>query len=245
LGIRERTETKKIMEIESKQQILELKIAELQFRLAVAVRLATTRERQPLDVPTKWSHGKHLVTYEEIVLRKDQADVAAQYLEQTATYLMSLTIKEALKKLYTDPKIHSDSNIVSAYQISRLVRNAFAHSPIRPIWNIDPDCRNKVYSIDDIISLDTNGLEGKPFDWRHYGGLLALFRLSKYVRINLLGDTDTGKNRKISKPNKEIIMQGDLILEQIEKIPDDAVRIDPAKFTDETGIEIVTSPKKG
>ena len=40
-------------------------------------------------------------------------------------------------------------------------------------------------------------------------------------------------------------MQGDLILEQIEKIPDDAVRIDPAKFTDETGIEIVTSPKKG
>lgn len=230
--------------IQSKQQILELKIAELQFRLAVAVRLATTRERQPLDVPTQWSHGKHLVTYEEIVLRKDQADIAAQYLEQTATYLMSLTIKEALKKIYTDPKAHTDSNVVSAYQISRLVRNAFAHSPIRPIWSIDPDCRNKVYSINDVISLDTTELERKPFDWRHYGGLLALFRLSKYVRINLLGDTDTGKNRKIPKPDKEIIMQGNLILEQIEKIPDDAVSIDPAKFTEETGIKIVTGPEK-
>ena len=218
--------------------ILELKIAELQFRLAAAVRLATTRRRQPLDVPTKWSHGKHLVTYEEIVLRKDQAGIAARYLEQTATYLMSLTIKESLKKIYGDPKNHANSNIVSAYQIARLVRNAFAHSPIRPRWSIDLDCKNKTFAIDDIISLNTNNLDRQQFDWRHYGGLLALFRLSKYVRIKLLKDTDTGKNRKIPKPKKEIIKQGNLILEQIDKIPEDAVKIDPARFTEETGIAI-------
>lgn len=224
---------------ESKKQIiLELKIAELQFRLAVAVRLATTFGQQLLDVPTKWSHGKHLVTYEEIVLRKDQADIAAQYLEQTATYLMSLTIKESLRKIYTDPKNHKNSNVISAYQIARLIRNAFAHSPIRPKWSIDPDCKNKIYTIKNVISLDTTNLDGQQFDWRHYGGLLALFRLSKYVRIKLLKDTDTGKNRKIPKPKKEIIKQGNLILEQIDKIPEDAVRVDPSKFTEETGIAI-------
>lgn len=232
------------MHSELKQQILELKIAELQFRLAVAVRLATTCERQPLDVPTKWSHGKHLVTYDEIALRQDQADIAAQYLKQTATYLMAITIKEALIDTYQDPKNHTDTDVVAAYQIARLIRNAFAHSPIRPKWSIDPDCKNTSFSIDDIISLNTKNLDGKNFDWRHYGGLLALFRLSKYVRINLLGDTDIGKNRKIPKPSKEIIMQGDLILEQIEKIPDDAVEVDPAKFTEETGIKIVTGTEK-
>jgi len=229
---------------DKKQIILELKIAELQFRLAVAVRLAATLGRQPLDVPTKWSHGKHLVTYEEVVLRKDQADIAAQYLEQTATYLMSLTIKESLGKIYTDPKNHTDINVVSAYQIARLIRNAFAHSPIRPRWSIDSDCKNKTLAIDDIISLDTTNLDKQQFDWRHYGGLLSLFCLSKYVRIKLLGDTDTGKNRKIPKPKKEIIKQGDLILEQIEKIPEDAVEIDPAKFTEETGIAISFVPSK-
>jgi hypothetical protein len=208
-----------------KDAILELKLAELQFRLAVAVRLATTLENQPLDAPTQWSHGKHVVSYEEIVLTKDQADIAANYLKQTATYLMAITIKEALKKIFTDPKNHSDKNIVAAYQISRLIRNAFAHSPIRPIWQIDPECRDKEFVVDDVITLNTKELDQKTFDWRHYGGLLALFQLSKYVRIQLLGDTDIGKNRKIPTPKDVIYQQGDLILKAIDEIPKDAKRI--------------------
>lgn len=210
---------------DKKQTILELKIAELQFRLAVAVRLATTLENQSLDVPTDWTHGKHRVLYEEIALRQDQADIAANYLKQTATYLMALTIKEALKKIYTDPKNHKDKNIVAAYQISRLIRNAFAHSPIRPVWQIDPDCRDKEFVVDDVITLNTKGLDQKHFDWRHYGGLLALFRLSKYVRIQLLGDTDIGKDRKITPPKNIIYQQGNLILKKIDEIPKDAKRI--------------------
>jgi len=205
--------------------ILELKIAELQFRLAVTVRLATTLEKQPLDAPTSWSHGKHVVSYEEVALTQDQADIAANYLKQTATYLMAITIKEALKKSFTDPKNHSDKNIVAAYQISRLIRNAFAHSPIRPVWQIDPECRCKEFVVDDVISLNTKELDGKLFDWRHYGGLLALFRLSKYVRIQLLGDTDIGKNRKIPPPKTTIYQQGDLILKAIDELPKDAKRI--------------------
>jgi len=210
----------------TKETILELKLAELQFRLAKTVRLATLLDKQSLEVPTKWSHGKHIVTYEEIVLTKDQADIAAAYLMQTATYLMSLTIKQALKRTYGDPKNHSDENVVATYQISRLIRNAFAHSPIKPVWHIDSDCRQKSFTIKDVISLDTTGLDQKPFDWRHYGGLLSLFRLSKFVRIVLLGDTDTGTNRSIPRPQKEIIQQGDLIFDQIDKIPSDLKKAD-------------------
>jgi hypothetical protein len=43
--------------------------AELQFRLASAVRLANTLEVQPLDLPMEWTYGKHRVTYEEVALR--------------------------------------------------------------------------------------------------------------------------------------------------------------------------------
>lgn len=213
------------MTTDKKAIILELKLAELQFRLAVAVRLATTLENQPLDAPTEWTHGKHKVSYEEIALTKDQADIAANYLKQTATYLMAITIKEALKKSFTDPKNHSDKNVIAAYQISRLIRNAFAHSPIRPVWQIDPECRDKEFVVDDVISLNTKGLDEQPFDWRNYGGLLALFRLSKYVRIQLFGDTDIGKNRKIPPPKNVIYQQGDLILKKIDELPKNAKRI--------------------
>ena len=194
------------MELTDKQTaILELKLSELQFRLSKTVRLAITLEKQSLDTPTQMSFGKHIVLYEEIALNEDQSHIAAQYLEQTATYLMAMTIKEALVKIYIDPKNNPDKNVVAAYQISRMIRNAFAHSPIMPVWSIDTDCKNKKFVIDNVIALDTSNIDQKQFDWRHYGGLLALFKLSKYVRIQLLKDTDVGKNRTpLRKKRKSI-----------------------------------------
>ena len=122
------------MKLTDKQTaILELKLSELQFWLAKTVRLAITLEKQPLDAPTKLSFGKHIVSYEEIALNEDQSHITAQYLEKTTTYLMAMTIKEALVKIYKDPKNNPDKNIVTAYQISRIIRNAFAHSPINPV----------------------------------------------------------------------------------------------------------------
>src|ERR1700736_3345014 len=62
---------------EREEHIGRLFTAELQFRLASAVRLATTRGKQPLDLPIEWTHGKHRAKYQEIALRQDQADYAA------------------------------------------------------------------------------------------------------------------------------------------------------------------------
>ena len=214
------------MKQETKDIVLELKLVELQFRLAVTVRLAISLGTQPLEVPTEYSHGKHTVTYEEIVLTKDQADIASDYLKRTATYLMSLTIKNALKQTFDDPKNHKNKNVVAAYQISRLIRNAFAHSPIKPVWHIDKDCKEKTFTIKDVISLNTKELDKTSFNWQNYGGLLALFRLSKFVRVDLLKDTDTGTNRTISKPQRGIIQQGNLILYPIDKIPSDLKKDD-------------------
>ena len=162
--------------------------AELQFRLASAVRLATTRRAQPLDLPMDWTHGEHHVKYEEIALREDQADYAACFLHSSSTFLMAVAMKDAIRAIVPDPKSSSEPGVRAAYQISRLIRNAFAHAPFSPTWSIDADCQNTVFSIPDIITLDTTGLHGTTFDWHQYGGPLALFRLCRFVRTQILKD---------------------------------------------------------
>jgi hypothetical protein len=163
------------------QQINKLRSAEVQFRLASAVHLATTSRVQPLDLPIVWTHGNHAVTYREIALSPDGADYAAFLVKRSATYLMACQIQEAITWL-TDSKARSvEGELRSAFEICRLIRNGFAHSPFQPKWRIDPACNQKCFVVEGIIMLDTSDLDGQNFDWRHYGGPLALLRLSEYI----------------------------------------------------------------
>lgn len=187
--------------------------AELQFRLASAVRLAVTGNRQPLDLPMEWVHGQHRVRYEEIALRQDQAEYAADFLQRSATYLMAVAMKDAIRAVVPDPKTSSNADVRAAYQIARLIRNAFAHGPFSPRWSIDPDCRETTFEVAGLIRLDTTSLQGVPFDWRHYGGPLALFRLARFVRSEILGD-DAAPRTVVPIPSRHIIQQGNLIAEK-------------------------------
>lgn len=209
---------------ERQKHIDQLFTAEIQFRFAAAVRVATTMQVQPLDLPMKWIHGQHRVTYEEVALRQDQADFAACHIQRSATYLMAVSMKDAIRAVVPDPKTSADANVRSAYQIARLTRNAFAHAPFSPVWSIDPDCRNMVFSVPDIISLDTTNIHGAAFDWHQYGGLLAMFRLCQFVRIQILQD-DVTPRMVVPIPKERYVQQGDLILRYIDKLPEDAVEV--------------------
>lgn len=100
--------------------IQQLFTAELQFRLASAVRLAVTAGRQSLDLPIEWVHGDHRVRYEELALRQDQADYAAGVLRDSATYLLAVAMKDAIRAVVSDPKAFSDNDVRAAYQIARV-----------------------------------------------------------------------------------------------------------------------------
>lgn len=205
--------------------------AELQFRLASAVRLAVTGNRQPLDLPMEWTHGEHRVRYDEIALRQDQADYAAAFLQRSATYLMAVAMKDAIRAVVPDPKASPDADVRAAYQIARLIRNAFAHAPFSPTWSIDPDCRDTTFEIVGLIKLETTGLQRTAFDGRHYGGPLALFRLARYVRTTILKD-DPAPRKVVPMPSRTIIQQGDLILEKVDAIPPDVVPVEVKKRPD-------------
>lgn len=191
-----------------------LHTSELQFRLASAVRLATSMEIQPLDLPVVWTHGKHRVSYREIALRQDQGDFAAWCLQRTATYMLAMAVKDAIRTAVADPKNSSNAEVRAAYQIARLIRNAFAHSPFDPVWSIDGDCLGQVFAVRKIVRFDTTNLHGQTFDWRHYGGPLALFRLSRFVRKEFLGEKPTPR-RPFPPPTTEYFQQGSLILMRV------------------------------
>lgn len=112
-----------------------------------------------------------------------------------------------------------------------MIRSAFAHAPFSPTWSIDPDCRDKVFAIPDVITLDTTDLHGTPFDWRQYGGPLALFRLCRFVRTQIL--QEQLKPRKLAPmPGQVIYQQGDLILKKVDAIPPDAVPVEAEGLPD-------------
>ncbi|MGO9200097.1 MAG: hypothetical protein ACLQM8_06100 [Limisphaerales bacterium] len=213
------------------QQICYLRAAELQFRLSSAVRLATTFKVQPRDLPMQWSHGKHVVADAEVAISEEDADCAACFLHRSATFLMAVAIKDAIRAAVPDPKNHFDSEIRSAYQISRLIRNAFAHAPFAPVWSIDSDCRNQVYAVRALIRLDTTGLQNQRFDWRHYGGPLAVLRLSEFVRTEILTDQQP-PSPIVPIPQTVYIQQGDLILKKVNEIPPGAVKVEVDRLPD-------------
>jgi len=206
--------------------ISQLFAAELQFRLASAVRLATTMKEQPLNLPVQWVYGKHCVRYNEVALREDQADYASWHLHQSATFLMATEIKNAIIAVIPDPISHLDKNVSNAFQIARFIRNAFTHHPFKPVWSIEKEYQDKKFTVAGIIDLDTADLHGKPFDWRHYGGPLAILKLYHFVRFEIL--KDKGKrpaDRILPKPKSEYIQHGSLILKRVKKIPKGAKRI--------------------
>lgn len=208
------------------RHVAQLFTAELQFRLASAVRIATTRKLQPLDLPLQWTHGAHRVDHETIALRPEQAEYAACFLQRSATYLMAVTVKDAIKATVPDPKRSTDPHVRAAYQVARLVRNAFAHAPLAPAWSIDPVCRDQVFEVPGVARLDTTGLQGVPLDWRHYGGPLALLKLCRFVRFEILKD-DVRPRSGVQPPGTEIHQVGDLMLVKADTLPPGCVPVEP------------------
>ncbi len=201
------------------QNLNQLRLAEQQFRLACTVHLAVTNRVQTLDVPVQWTFGKHRVSYEDFGPRWDQADYAALHLEMTATLAMAGVIRDALIDRFGDPKANTNADVVASYQISRLIRNAFAHSMLYPRWSIDEDCRDNKFAITDVISLNTAGLNGKGLDWRDCGGPLAIFYFGRFVRETLLEDKIDPNREKPSFPTVKCYQQGRLILRRIDELP--------------------------
>jgi len=202
-----------------------LKLAEKQFQLMSSVRLACSMKTQPLLVPDIWIYGKYKIEGQQIQLSPDSADDASAFLEHTITHAWAIHLLNAISQTINHPSEHSDSNIVAAFQISRLMRHAYAHGPFIPKWRIAPKFQNKIYEIQGVISLDTTDLDNKNMDWKHYGGFIALWNLSHWIRINILQDKEQPRLSNSTYTPSHVIQQGRLLINKNVDIPADAERI--------------------
>jgi hypothetical protein len=167
-----------------------LRFAELQFLLAYKVNTITVGSLD-LDQPIVWTYGRRCMSREELTLSLDDATLASAFLHHSATLSLAVHIVSAYKQAIGDTRNSSDSAKRSAFEIARLIRNAYSHRPADPHWSIDPPCRDKQYEVPGILRLDTTGLQGKRFEWRDYGGPIALYRLSEFVRTKVLARLET------------------------------------------------------
>jgi hypothetical protein len=214
------------------RHIERIKLAEQGFRLACTVHLAVTNEVQTLDMPIEWSFGKHKVSYQDFGLRADQAPLAAAVLEHTAMLVLVGAIRDAIAGSFANPKAHADPQVVVAYQISRIIRNAFAHSMVEPVWSIDADCANRTFEIADVISLNTAGLHGQPMLWPQYGGPLAIFHFGRFVRETLLGSPLDPDREKPAPPSILSYQMGRLVVREIDHLPQGVVLVARAGRTE-------------
>jgi hypothetical protein len=158
--------------------------AQVLFKMAFAMHTPSPPERFQYLGAFSW--GKHVADNKELVLNSEEEELAISLLHHVATYLLANQIDTYLGICQKDRFTDKNPNIRDAACIARLIRNAFAHNPFMPQWQIRMDkCKDRVLNVSDIIELNTNNLDGKEVSRYDYGGPLALFRLSEYVKQNV------------------------------------------------------------
>ena len=156
------------------------------FKLSLAVNgtCASTKQDAFTYLDT-FSYFKHTVNRDDLYLDPDDEKLAAAAFEHCAIYVLAVQMDTILGEVFTDRFRHPDSDICSAAWISRLIRNAFAHSPLDPIWQTYSECDNKIYKVKDIITLETAGLNEVRVVRQHYGGPIAILKLSEFVKTEV------------------------------------------------------------
>ena len=85
---------------------------------------------------------------------------------------------------------HVDAFVRDASTVVRLIRNTVAHNILEPVWKIDRKLQNRTIVIEDVLTFDTTGLNGRLLKRLDFGGPIALFRLSERIVEYLNSRTD-------------------------------------------------------
>lgn len=157
---------------------------EKQFKFAIAVRMACNQtEENYLEYFDKFTFGSHTYNHSDLYLTPEDEKIATATLEHSTTHIMSVQLDSFLQRFVEKRFEHSDQELRTAALIVRQIRNAFAHDPFNPTWEVgQPEAKNKELKIDNVLTLDTRKINGKSMQQMDYGGPLAILKLSQFVR---------------------------------------------------------------
>jgi hypothetical protein len=164
-----------------------IKNAQILFKLSLGFSATTPK----LKYLSSYASYRHTANADELELTREEESTGSTLLEHVSTYTLAAQVDTALGDLYPNRFESLDQMLQSAAWIARLIRNSFAHNPFAPQWKTYAECENKHFIVGDLISLNTRGLDGKYVHRRHYGGPLALLKLSEFVQERLKHDSST------------------------------------------------------
>lgn len=167
------------MKKESKSKLAHSELF-LKFALGVNLDINTGHTLPYLDT---FSFGQHVLTKKDLELNRDQEKTGSKILEHVGTYVVILQLNEVLENEWGPSRLESnDITVRNLSQIVRLIRNAFAHDPFSPKWDISNSAKNQKFEIPKILTLNTNGLHRKRVQRLDYGGPLAILRLIQFTQ---------------------------------------------------------------
>lgn len=161
--------------------------AEAVFILAAKLHEACESGRFPLDLLSPGinietgGEGLHLSTH--LYTRQELTDVSFNIMLY-ALGAIAIIVDEAVNQV-VGPKNPTDtSDLGSARAIVYQIRNAFAHGPTNPHWEIAPKYQ-RVYTVTAsgaTIAFDGAALNGQGLVPAHFGGHEGIFRIMQYCR---------------------------------------------------------------
>jgi len=158
-----------------------LDIAAMQFKLALHVNTLTTCGTLPQKT-AGMNYGKLYIYKDDLMLSEDDAAIAGSSLMHCATFMLAVAIDSALEREIPERFNSSDPDVVVAARIARILRNAFSHDPFFPTWLCTNPNHLGKFEIQDVISIDTNIVNGMEVEWQHYGGPLAILRFLRHCQ---------------------------------------------------------------
>ena len=166
-----------------KDNLKKLEHAELFYKFSLAAGNNIEVGDIKLYYHSQYSFLKHTATKKDLELTTSEEKEGARILRFIGTYMIALQLNTILEDEWGQDRINSkNTQVQNISQVIRLIRNAFAHDPLNPIWDISNSSKNKVYIIQDILTLNTHNLHGKRVDRYHYGGPLALLKLIQHIK---------------------------------------------------------------
>jgi hypothetical protein len=153
------------------------------FSELVGLRLGFGR---PIEIapPSIYVWGRHALGRDGLNLPTRRLHECGRYQRLFGVHLLAIEMNAGLEKAIPNRLFDPDQNIRAASEIVRLLRNAFAHDPLRPKWQISARVAGRTLSVECVkpqFKLDTAKLDGQIVQRRHFGGPLALLALSEFV----------------------------------------------------------------
>jgi hypothetical protein len=181
------------MDIERQAHIEMIIQAERQYKFSVALSFdchtaIRDTNRNYVNYSMEYVWGKYRYGEAEMRITPQEELTCSITLQLTSIYILVLQLDRFLEKYYGSNRFDSDDiDLANTSIVVRQIRNAFAHNPLYPTWEIrQPQAKNKIINIGSMLTVDFERIDGKKVEREHYGGPLAILELSKFVRGKFL-----------------------------------------------------------